>query len=170
MILLDFKSCDNRGSRRGFDFLLHTLYIRSPAHSADEVTMKNSSLTLDDLESLFPKELSPARRAAAKTLFLKELSLSLHRFYRGKLTVLPKVPLYGFNWFSLWYTPGVSSVSTSIATTTPFLRAFWPWEPGAVVSDSTRSWETETAPRRPGGHGGRFSDEIPGRVDGVPSA
>ena len=172
MILLDFKSCDNRGSWRGFDFLLHTLYKRSPAHSADEVTMKNSSLTLDDLESLFPKELSPARRAAAKTLFLKELSLSLHRFYRGKLTVLPKVPLYGFNWFSLWYTPGVSAVSTSIRDDNALsYELSGRGNLVAVVSDSTRVLgDGDCTP--PGGlgvmEGKVFLMKYLGGVDGVP--
>ena len=69
---------------------------------------------MDDLESLFPKDFSEAQMAKAKTLFYKRLSLKAHQFYGGKMQTLPKAPVYGFNWFNVWYTPGVSAVSTTI--------------------------------------------------------
>ena len=30
------------------------------------------------------------------------------------MQTIPKVPMAGFNWLNVWYTPGVASVSTAI--------------------------------------------------------
>ncbi|MBR4135677.1 MAG: NADP-dependent malic enzyme [Bacteroidales bacterium] len=101
--------------------------------------MTDPILSMDDLDALFPKDFTEAQKAKAKTLFYKRLSLAAHRFYGGKMQTLPKAPVYGFNWFNVWYTPGVSAVSTTIRddNDTSFLlsnRA----QMVAVVSDSTR--------------------------------
>ncbi|HPD60312.1 MAG TPA: NADP-dependent malic enzyme, partial [Thermodesulfobacteriota bacterium] len=77
--------------------------------------------------------------AKAKTLFLKKLAEEAHRFYGGKVQTVSKVPVPGFNWFNVWYTPGVSKVSTEIrdnndASFELSNRA----NLVAVVSDSTR--------------------------------
>ncbi|WP_056933037.1 NAD(P)-dependent malic enzyme [Thermococcus barophilus] len=37
-----------------------------------------------------------------------ELAENLHRYYGGKIEVVPKVPLKSFDEFSIWYTPGVA--------------------------------------------------------------
>jgi malate dehydrogenase (oxaloacetate-decarboxylating) len=79
-----------------------------------EDRMSPISLKLENLDALFPKEFTPKQVAVAKTAFLKELSLQAHRFYCGKIQTVPKAGLYGFNWFNVWYTPGVSRVSTAI--------------------------------------------------------
>ena len=71
-------------------------------------------MTLKNLGDLFPEDFSEEQIARAKTIFLKELSLSMHRFYKGKMMTVPKAGLYGFNWFNVWYTPGVSKISTTI--------------------------------------------------------
>jgi malate dehydrogenase (oxaloacetate-decarboxylating) len=71
-------------------------------------------LTLDNLDELLSERLDPDQVARAKTLFLKKLSEQAHRFYRGKLQTVPKAGLFGFNWFNVWYTPGVSQISTAI--------------------------------------------------------
>ena len=76
--------------------------------------MKDFDLSLKDLSSLFPSDFSPGQIAKAKTIFLKELALRAHQFYRGKMMTVPKAGVYGFNWFNVWYTPGVSKVSTTI--------------------------------------------------------
>ncbi|MHC4599766.1 MAG: NAD(P)-dependent malic enzyme, partial [Planctomycetota bacterium] len=76
--------------------------------------MSAIDLELSNLDDLFPKDFTPGQVARAKTVFLKELSLHAHRFYGGKMTTIPKAGLYGFNWFNVWYTPGVSRVSTAI--------------------------------------------------------
>ena len=76
--------------------------------------MKKIDLSLSDLNSIFPDDFTEEQKAKAKTIFLKELSITAHKFYGGKITTMPKAGLYGFNWFNVWYTPGVSAVSTGI--------------------------------------------------------
>ncbi len=76
--------------------------------------MDPSALKLENLDSLFPKNFTQEQLAKGKTVFLKELSLRAHAFYGGKMATIPKAGLYGFNWFNVWYTPGVSAVSTAI--------------------------------------------------------
>ncbi|MHC4780079.1 MAG: NAD(P)-dependent malic enzyme [Planctomycetota bacterium] len=76
--------------------------------------MSDIDLKLENLDELFPKDFTPGQVARAKTVFLKELSLLAHKFYGGKMMTIPKAGLFGFNWFNVWYTPGVSRVSTAI--------------------------------------------------------
>ncbi|MBU1909131.1 MAG: NADP-dependent malic enzyme [Verrucomicrobia bacterium] len=71
-------------------------------------------LKLDQLDKAFPGDFSPEQVARGKTVFLKRLALAAHRFYGGKMQTVPKVAAFGFNWFNVWYTPGVSAVSTTI--------------------------------------------------------
>jgi malate dehydrogenase (oxaloacetate-decarboxylating) len=101
---------------------------------------KHPSLrTLQDLDALFPADFTEDQKAQAKTLFLKTLSLEAHRFYGGKMQTLPKCGIYGLNWFNLWYTPGVSKISTTIRDDND--ASFALSNRGnlvAVVSDSTR--------------------------------
>ncbi|MDR1099356.1 MAG: NADP-dependent malic enzyme, partial [Treponema sp.] len=62
-----------------------------------------------------------------------------HRFYGGKMQTLPKCGLSGLNWFNVWYTPGVSKISTTIREDRD--SSFALSNRGnlvAVVSDSTR--------------------------------
>ncbi len=76
--------------------------------------MKKVDLSLSNLKELFPDDFTEEQISHAQTLFLKELALSLHKFYRGKVATIPKAGVYGFNWFNIWYTPGVSKISTTI--------------------------------------------------------
>jgi malate dehydrogenase (oxaloacetate-decarboxylating) len=95
--------------------------------------------TLKDLDSLFPADFSEDQKARAKTLFLKNLAMEAHRFYGGKMQTVPKCGVYGLNWFNVWYTPGVSKVSTTIRDEND--ASFALSNRGnlvAVVSDSTR--------------------------------
>lgn len=97
------------------------------------------SKSLNNLEQLFPVTFTPEQAARAKTLFYKNLSLSAHRFYNGKMQTIPKAGLFGFNWFNTWYTPGVSAVSTGIRDNNEI--SFEVSNRGnfvAIVSDSTR--------------------------------
>jgi malate dehydrogenase (oxaloacetate-decarboxylating) len=101
--------------------------------------MNRVDLSLANLDRSFPDDFSQEEVARAKTLFYKKLSEEAHRFYGGKIQVLPKAGLFGFNWFNAWYTPGVSRISTAIrddndASFELFSRA----NLVAVVSDSTR--------------------------------
>jgi malate dehydrogenase (oxaloacetate-decarboxylating) len=95
--------------------------------------------SLKDLDGIFPADLSNEEKARAKTLFLKNLAARAHRFYGGKIQTLPKCGLYGLNWFNVWYTPGVSEISTTIRADRD--ASFGLSNRGnlvAVVSDSTR--------------------------------
>lgn len=101
--------------------------------------MSKINLSLDNLEELFPTDFSQEQIAKAKTLFLKELSIRAHKFFGGKMQTLPKAGLYGFNWFNVYYTPGVSKISTTIRDDNQ--ASFDLSNRGntvAVVSDSTR--------------------------------
>lgn len=69
---------------------------------------------LSNLQECFPDHFTQTEKEKCKTLFYKKLSLLSHEYYHGKMQTVPKVPLPGFNWFNVWYTPGVSSVSTTI--------------------------------------------------------
>ncbi|MCX7656041.1 MAG: NADP-dependent malic enzyme [Treponemataceae bacterium] len=95
--------------------------------------------SLRNLDSLFPPTFTEEQKARAKTLFLKNLSLEAHRWYGGKMQTIPKCGLFGCNWFNVWYTPGVSKISTTIRDDND--ASFSLSNRGnlvAVVSDSTR--------------------------------
>ncbi|MEW5815521.1 MAG: NADP-dependent malic enzyme [Spirochaetota bacterium] len=101
--------------------------------------MSKINPTLDNLDELFSRELDPDKTARAKTLFLKKLSELAHRFYGGKIEIIPKAGVFGFNWFNVWYTPGVSMISTTIRDNNE--ASYELSNRGnlvAVVSDSTR--------------------------------
>jgi len=133
--------------------------------------MKTPDLSLSDLGSYFPDDFTPEQRAKAQTLFLKELAATVHKFYRGKIVSMPKAGIYGFNWFNVYYTPGVSMVSTSIRDNND--ASFDLSNRGnlvAVVSDSTRVLgDGDCTP--PGGlgvmEGKAFLMKYLGGVDGV---
>ncbi len=101
--------------------------------------MADLKLDLSNLEDALPEDFTPEQKAKAKTLFYKELALAAHDFYRGKIQTVPKAPVPGFNWFNVWYTPGVSKISTSIRDDNN--ESFNLSNRGglvAVISDSTR--------------------------------
>jgi malate dehydrogenase (oxaloacetate-decarboxylating) len=98
-----------------------------------------SYLDLRNLKNLFPGDFTPSETARAQTIFLKRLSLVAHEFYGGKMMTVPKAGIYGSGWFGVWYTPGVSAVSTKIRDEN--LRSYDLSNRGnlvAIVSDSTR--------------------------------
>jgi malate dehydrogenase (oxaloacetate-decarboxylating) len=101
--------------------------------------MKDIALNLKNLNEVFPDNFTQEQIAKAKTLFLKKLAEEAHTFYAGKIQTIPKAPVPGFNWFNVWYTPGVSKVSTNIRDNND--ASFDLSNRGnfvAVVSDSTR--------------------------------
>lgn len=90
-------------------------------------------------EAMEEEGLDQGQAARAKTLFLKKLSGAAHSFYGGKMQSVPKAGVFGFNWFNVWYTPGVSEVSTTIRDNND--TSFQLSNRGnyvGVVSDSTR--------------------------------
>ncbi|MDR2135375.1 MAG: NADP-dependent malic enzyme [Treponema sp.] len=101
--------------------------------------MPFDDLSLDNIEAMFPAGFGEGEIARAKTAFFKNLSLALHRYYGGKIQTLPRCGVFGLNWFNLWYTPGVSKISTAIRENQD--ASFDLTGRGnmvAVVSDSTR--------------------------------
>lgn len=101
--------------------------------------MNKLKLDLSNLGEMFRTELPEAQVAAAQTSFLKQISLQMHSFYTGKMQSIPKAGIFGFNWFNVWYTPGVAKISTSIRDNND--KSYQLSNRGnlvAVVSDSTR--------------------------------
>ena len=101
--------------------------------------MEKIKLDLSNLDKVFPDNFTEEQIAKAKTQFLKNLSKTAHEFYGGKIQTIPKAAVPGFNWFNVWYTPGVSKVSTSIRDDNS--ESYKLSNRGnlvAVVSDSTR--------------------------------
>ena len=101
--------------------------------------MDKVNITLSNLNELFSKYLAPEKVAQANTMFLKRLSYQMHWFYSGKMQTLPRAGVFGFDWFNVWYTPGVSEISTAIRDNND--RSYDLTNRGnyvAVVSDSTR--------------------------------
>lgn len=101
--------------------------------------MEKIKIDLSNLRDVFPKNFTEEEKAKAQTMFLKKLSEQAHRFYGGKMQTVPKAGVYGFNWFNVWYTPGVSQVSTTLRDESA--EAYNLSNKGnlvAVVSDSTR--------------------------------
>jgi malate dehydrogenase (oxaloacetate-decarboxylating) len=101
--------------------------------------MEPIKLNLENLNKAFPENFTQEQIAKAKTLFLKKLSEEAHKFYGGKVQTVPKAPVPGFNWFNVWYTPGVSKISTNIRDNN--VSSYELSNRGnlvAVVSDSTR--------------------------------
>jgi len=98
------------------------------------------NLDLANIEEEIEKRgLNESQRAMVKTAFMKNLSEKAHKFYGGKMQTVPRAGVFGFNWFNVWYTPGVSKVSTSIRDDND--AAYDLSNKGnyvAVVSDSTR--------------------------------
>jgi malate dehydrogenase (oxaloacetate-decarboxylating) len=101
--------------------------------------MEKIKIDLSNLNNAFPDNFSEEQIAKAKTVFLKNLAHLAHSFYGGKIQTIPKAAVPGFNWFNVWYTPGVSKISTAIRDDNN--ESFHLSNRGnfvAVVSDSTR--------------------------------
>ena len=64
----------------------------------------------------------------------------LHRYYRGKIEIVPKCPITSLDDFSVWYTPGVAEPCRRIREGGEDLSFdyTWRWNSAAVVSDGTR--------------------------------
>jgi malate dehydrogenase (oxaloacetate-decarboxylating) len=101
--------------------------------------MEKIKQDLSNLENVFPDNYSEEQKSKAKTVFLKRLAVTAHKYYGGKIQTMPKAPVTGFNWFNVWYTPGVSKISTEIRDDND--KSFDYSNRGnlvGVISDSTR--------------------------------
>ena len=68
-----------------------------------------------------------------------QLSPAMHRFYEGKMQVIPKCAIRSTDDFAVWYTPGVAAVCREIAADPD--KSFEltnRWNYVAIVSDGTR--------------------------------
>jgi malate dehydrogenase (oxaloacetate-decarboxylating) len=68
-----------------------------------------------------------------------QLSPSMHRFYEGKMQVIPKCAIRNVDDFAIWYTPGVAAVCREIQSNPD--KSFEltnRWNYVAVVTDGTR--------------------------------
>ncbi len=134
--------------------------------------MLKIDIKLENLKKAFPDHFTQEQIAKGQTLFLKRLAEKTHRFYGGKIQTAPKAGVFGFNWFNVWYTPGVSKVSTTIRDDND--TSFELSNRGnlvGVVSDSTRVLgDGNCTP--PGGlgvmEGKAFLMKYLGGVDAVP--
>jgi malate dehydrogenase (oxaloacetate-decarboxylating) len=67
------------------------------------------------------------------------LSLRLHREYRGKIEVIPRVPVRSLQDFAIWYTPGVAEPSRAISKNPDLSFTLTSrWNMLAVVTDGSR--------------------------------
>jgi len=74
-----------------------------------------------------------------KTEMFNRLALKYAERFKGKVQVIPKVPVRGLQDFSIWYTPGVAAVSTAISKNPDLsFELTGRWNTIAVVTDGTR--------------------------------
>jgi len=133
--------------------------------------MNKLKIDLTNLDEVFPDDFTQEQIAKGKTIFLKKMAEDAHAFYGGKIQTVPKAGVFGFNWFNVWYTPGVSKISTTIRDDND--TSFDLSNRGnlvAVISDSTRVLgDGDCTP--PGGlgvmEGKAFLMKYLGGVDGV---
>ena len=66
-------------------------------------------------------------------------AMIMHKFYGGKIEVVPKAPVRNFNDFAIWYSPGVAEPCRAINKDIEESYVHtWRWNTVAVISDGTR--------------------------------
>ncbi len=89
------------------------------------VSAEKGKLTVDEL-------LAKAKKPA-------QLASSMHRFYEGKMQVIPKCAVRNVDDFAIWYTPGVAAPCREIqADPDKSFELTNRWNYVAVISDGTR--------------------------------
>ena len=74
-----------------------------------------------------------------RTARFNKLAVKYSSFYKGKIMVIPKVPIRSLNDFSYWYTPGVAEVSRRISENTDLsFEMTGRWNSVAILTDGTR--------------------------------
>lgn len=82
----------------------------------------------DEVESLITDAYRPGIEA-----------MRLHPRYKGKIQIIPKVPVDSFEDFSIWYTPGVAEPCKAIAKDPQLVYDFTnKWNSVAIVTDGSR--------------------------------
>ena len=63
-------------------------------------------------------------------------AMVMHKYYGGKIEVVPKACVRGFDDFAIWYSPGVAEPCKDIAKNPDMVYEHtWKWNTVAVVSD-----------------------------------
>lgn len=66
-------------------------------------------------------------------------AMIMHKFYGGKIEVVPKAPVRTFDDFAIWYSPGVAEPCKAINKDVEESYVHtWRWNTVAVISDGTR--------------------------------
>ncbi|MHA1311090.1 MAG: NAD(P)-dependent malic enzyme [Candidatus Helarchaeota archaeon] len=85
------------------------------------------------------KEIKNNDARVKKALEYGKKSIKLHKFYGGKIQVMPKCAINELQDFSLWYTPGVADVCKKIVEQKDLVFQLTnKWNAVAVVTDGTR--------------------------------
>ncbi len=86
----------------------------------------------------YDKEMTVEERLA-KAKKPGEDAMVLHKYYGGKVEVVPKAAVRSFDDFAIWYSPGVAEPCKAIAKDPELVYEMtWKWNTVAVVSDGTR--------------------------------
>jgi malate dehydrogenase (oxaloacetate-decarboxylating) len=85
------------------------------------------------------KEESTVEEILAKAKKPGEISPKLHKFYEGKVQVMPKCPISNTDDFAIWYTPGVAAACRDIINDpSKSFELTNRWNYVAVVTDGSR--------------------------------
>ena len=99
-------------------------------------------------------------------------AMVMHKYYGGKIEVVPKACVRGFDDFAIWYSPGVAEPCKDIAKNPDMVYEHtWKWNTVAVVSDGTRVLglgDRGPEAARPGMEGKAMLVKYLGGVDCVP--
>lgn len=86
----------------------------------------------DDKELTVEQRLEKAKQPGKDAMIL-------HKYYGGKIEVVPKACVRSFDDFAIWYSPGVAEPCKAIAKDRDQVYEYtWKWNTVAVVSDGTR--------------------------------
>jgi malate dehydrogenase (oxaloacetate-decarboxylating) len=74
-----------------------------------------------------------------RTKELSRIALKFSEFYKGKVGIMPRVPITSLKDFSYWYTPGVAAVSLAVNhDVEEVFNLTGKWNSVAIVTDGTR--------------------------------
>jgi len=93
----------------------------------------------DDIERTSVAEPAPRARLDGPKEESSKKALQYSKYYGGKVTAAPKVPVRSLDDFSIWYTPGVAAVSRAIEADPDLSFEYTGrWNTVAVVTDGSR--------------------------------
>ncbi len=76
---------------------------------------------------------------ASRTEEFNNYAVKYSEYYKGKVQIMPKVPVHSLSDFSIWYTPGVAEVSRRISQNSDLsFEMTGRWNSIAILTDGTR--------------------------------